>query len=174
MGIPEVIPTAPRSLAQRAMVTFSMTGAGTWFLKNVSRRVDPTLHRASGGRVTTIMVTPVVLLTTTGAKSGQERTIPLLYFTDRDRVVVMASNYGGRKHPAWYHNVKANPQVTLSARGFTGRFVGAEATGEERERLWRFAQELATTYGRYEMTAGRQIPVVMFTTLDRPENARRS
>jgi deazaflavin-dependent oxidoreductase (nitroreductase family) len=165
MGIPEVDPTVPRTIAQRAMVAFSMTSAGTWFLKSISRRVDPTLHRASRGRLTTVMVTPVVLLTATGAKSGIERTIPLLYFTDRDRVIVMASNYGGQRHPAWYHNVKANPHVTLSAGGFTGRFIAAEATGDERERLWGLAQQLASTYGRYEVSSGRQIPLITFTAV---------
>jgi deazaflavin-dependent oxidoreductase (nitroreductase family) len=166
MGIPQVDPTVPRTFAQRSMVAFSMTSAGTWFLKNISRRMDPALHRASGGRLTTVMVTPVVLLTATGAKSGVERTIPLLYFTDRDRVIVMASNYGGQRHPAWYHNVTVNSHVTLSAGGFAGRFVAAEATGEERERLWGLAQQLAATYGRYEVRSGRQIPLITFTAVE--------
>jgi deazaflavin-dependent oxidoreductase (nitroreductase family) len=70
------------------------------------------------------MVTPLVLLTHKRAKSGGERTTPLIYFTDGDRVILIASNYGGTRHPSWYHNVKANPTVTLAAGGFEGRFVG--------------------------------------------------
>lgn len=141
-----------------------MTGAGTWFLKHVSKRIDPWLLRASRGRVSTIMVTPVVLLTTTGARTGRARTVPLVYFTDGDRVVLMASNYGGRRHPAWYRNVCANPEVTMTAGGRSGRYVGRAAEGEEYERLWSLAQRLTRVYARYQgMTEGRTIPVLIFT-----------
>jgi deazaflavin-dependent oxidoreductase (nitroreductase family) len=134
--LPSVDPAAPPSLSARVIEPIALTKAGTWFLKNVSRRVDPALVRLSRGRVSTIVFTPVALLTTTGARSGLARTTPLLYFTDRDRVVLMASNYGGSKHPAWYHNVRSNPEVTLLAGGHVGRYRGRETTGEERERLW--------------------------------------
>ena len=108
--------------------------------------------------------TPVVLLTCRGARSGVERTVPLLYFTDEGRAVLMASNYGGSRHPAWYHNVRANPEVTLTAGGVTGRFTAHETAGEERDRLWRLAQQLTRGYTQYERTTeGRTIPVMVFT-----------
>ena len=56
-----------------------------------------------------------------------QRTVPLVYFTDGDRVILMASNYGGTRHPAWYHNIKATPEVTLYAAGCTGRAVALDA-----------------------------------------------
>ena len=82
-----------------------------------------------------------VLLTSKGAKSGVQRTTPLIYFTDGDRVVLIASNYGGTRHPAWYYNVKADPAVTLLGGGFEGKFTGEEATGAERQRLWALAKQ---------------------------------
>lgn len=163
MGLPSVDPAASPNLAKRLITPFALTSAGTWFLKNVSRRVDPTLVRLTGGRVSTLVFTPVVLLTTTGARSGLKRTVPLLYFTDEERIILIASNYGGTKHPAWFHNVSANPEVTLWAGGYEGRFTGRETSGEERERLWGLAQQLTRGYSRYQdTTQGREIPVLAF------------
>lgn len=168
MGLPSVDPTTPPNGARRLATALAMTGPGTWFLKHVSKRVDPWLLRASRGRVSTVVVTPVVLLTSTGARTGRQRTVPLVYFTDgeggSERVVLMASNYGGKRHPAWYHNVRAHPEVTMTAGGHTGRFIGREASGEDYERLWGLAQQLTRAYSRYQgMTEGRKIPVLTFT-----------
>lgn len=170
MALPAVDPQTPPNRAQRLATSIATTGTGTWFLKHVSKRIDPWLLRMSGGRVSTIMVTPVVLLTTTGARTGRPRTVPLVYFTDGEgedqRVVLMASNYGGKRHPAWYHNVRAHPEVTMTAGGRSGRFVGRETSGEEYERLWGLAQQLTRAYSRYQgMTEGRKIPVLTFTPM---------
>jgi deazaflavin-dependent oxidoreductase (nitroreductase family) len=164
MGLPRVDPTASPSLTKRAITPVALTKAGTWFLKNVSRRIDPTLVRLSGGRVSTIVFTPVVLLTSTGARSGLARTVPLLYFSAGTDAVLVASNYGATRHPAWYHNVCANPEVTLCAGGYEGRFRGRVAVGEERARLWSLAQQLTRGYSQYEgTTQGREIPVLIFS-----------
>ena len=169
--VPPVDPTAERSAATRAITRLSITKAGVWFLMNVSRRVDPVLHRATRGHVSTLVVTPVILLTTTGAKSGLPRTTPLVYFTDKGRVVTMASNYGRPHNPAWYHNVKANPEVTISVQGRRARFRGEEVSGEEYERLWALAKRFAATYGTYEERSGRHIPVVTFAPVVTPTTA---
>jgi deazaflavin-dependent oxidoreductase (nitroreductase family) len=161
--VPSASPTRPRSGLAGAYAAFGASPAGRWFAKHVSCRVDPFLLRISRGRFSTVSVYPVVLLTARGARSGEPRTTPLLYFTDGDRVVLIASNYGGTKHPAWCHNVRANPEVTLSAGGHTGRYRGTEVTGAERDRLWGLAKQMAENYGQYEqMTAGRQIPLFVF------------
>ncbi len=89
------------------------------FLRRYGWRLDRALIKLSNGHVSMSMVIPEVLLTHTGAKSGQQRSTPLTYFTDGGRVIVIASNYGDARHPGWYHNVKANPRVTLSSRGYT-------------------------------------------------------
>jgi deazaflavin-dependent oxidoreductase (nitroreductase family) len=116
----------------------------------------------SRGRISTIAVTPVVLLTHTGARSGTRRTTPLIYFTDHDRVILIASNYGSSHHPAWYHNVKANPEVTLSARGFQGPFIGTEVTGAERDRLWALATGWLAGYLNMRLDGGYCLPCVAF------------
>jgi len=113
------------------------------------------------------MVTPELLLITVGAKTGKRRTTPLTYFTDSGRAVVVASNYGGSRHPAWYYNVLAQPRVTISAGGYTGRFLGEEATGAERERLWNLAESFIPSYTEYaRLAGGRTIPVLTFTEID--------
>ena len=77
----------------------------------------------------------LLLLTTTGAKSGRPRTVPLLYFADGADLVVIGSKGGHPRHPAWYHNVRAHPQVTVYARGTRGEYQAREAHGAERARL---------------------------------------
>jgi deazaflavin-dependent oxidoreductase (nitroreductase family) len=162
-SIPRVDP-GTNTLAKRIVARVAFTPVGQWFVRNVSPHVDPLLVRLSRGWISTVAVTPVVLLTHTGARSGARRSTPLLYFTDRDRVILIASNYGSSRHPAWYHNVKANPEVTLSARGFQGPFIGAEVTGAERDRLWALATGWLAGYQEYQRSAGRrQIPMLAFT-----------
>jgi deazaflavin-dependent oxidoreductase (nitroreductase family) len=164
--IPHVDPI-PDSLAKRIVTRVAFTPAGQWFLRNVSPHVDPLLIRVSHGQISTVAVTPLVLLTHTGARSGTRRTTPLIYFTDRGRVILIASNYGSTRHPAWYHNVKASPEVALSAGGFEGAFIGAEVTGADRDRLWALANGWLAGYGQYEKSAGRrQIPLLAFAPAD--------
>ena len=167
MPIPRVEPVADSlagSPAKRMVVKVAMSPGGQWFLRHISPRVDPRLMRLTRGRVSSMGTFPrCVLLTSTGAKSGVQRTTPLIYFTDGDRVILIASNYGGTRHPAWYYNVKANPMVTLLGGGFEGRFVGEEVTGAERERLWALAKQWNPGYEQYESSAeDRQIPLLAF------------
>lgn len=156
------------NFAKRSIGQFAFSPAGQWFLRNISPRVDPMLIRLTHGRITSTGPWPrFVLLTHTGAKSGIERTTPLLYFTDGDRVILIASNYGGSRHPAWYHNVKVNSTVTLYAGGFEGRFFGEEVTGAERDRLWSTAKQWLPGYDTYQSAAGdRQIPILAFTQIE--------
>jgi deazaflavin-dependent oxidoreductase (nitroreductase family) len=131
---------------------------------NVANRVDPYLLRASRGLVKLPSGVPTVLLTHTGAKSGKKRTTPLVYFTDDDNVVLIGSQTGKHKHPAWYYNLKANPQVELWAKGRGGVYRAREAEGQERERLWRLATRLYPGYDDYQRKAdgaGRRIPVIV-------------
>ena len=167
LPIPRQIPVAD-NFAKRVVGQFAFSPAGQWSLRNISPFVDPMLIRLTRGRVSSIGPWPrFVLLTHTGAKSGIERTTPLLYFTDGDRVILIASNYGGTRHPAWYHNVKANSTVTLHAGGFEGRFVGEEVTGTERDRLWSTVKQWFPGYDTYESSAGdRHIPVLAFTQIE--------
>jgi len=118
----------------------------------------------SQGRWRTTLRWPAVLLTTVGAKSGQPRPIPLLYVTDGENIVLIASNGGSPRHPAWYYNLRAHPEVQLLVNGRTATYTAHEATGAERARLWRKAVDLYAGYETYQQrTRGRQIPVMVLT-----------
>ena len=120
------------------------------------------VYRASGGRLfTTMKHMPVLLLTTTGRKTGKARTWPLGYLRSGEDLVIIASNGGLPHHPAWYHNLRAEPQVAIQLGGET-RTVWAETAGpEERARLWiRLVREYPH-FGGYQRRAAREIPVVL-------------
>ena len=129
---------------------------------NLAARVDPFLLRISGGRIATTAYFPLVTLIARGKRSGAERQTPLLYFTQGDEVILIASSFGREKHPAWYHNATANPEVELLARGQRLPYRVRETEAEERERLLDLAEQLYAGYGNYrERTAGvREIPVL--------------
>jgi deazaflavin-dependent oxidoreductase (nitroreductase family) len=151
-----------KSRFQRQVERFPSTRAGGWFVVNVANRIDPALQRLSRGRLSIAVGQPVLLLTTRGARTGRSRSAPLLYGTDGERLVLVASKAGSPRHPAWYRNLKANPEVRVIASGRSGRYRAREAEGEERERLWDSAVELYSGYDVYQGRAGaRRIPVVV-------------
>jgi deazaflavin-dependent oxidoreductase (nitroreductase family) len=160
-------PNEPKGLWLSSLTWAARQRPVTWFLVNVGNKVDPYLMRASGGRVKTTINAPTVLLTHTGAKSGKKRSTPLAYFTDGDDAILIASRGGHRDHPAWYHNVTANPEVELWTKGGGGRYRTKEAEGEERQRLWELATEFYPGFARYQERAGdRLIPVIVCTPRD--------
>jgi deazaflavin-dependent oxidoreductase (nitroreductase family) len=166
--IPAVDPTRPPTRFKRAILPVALSGPGTWFYINVASRIDPALIRATGGRVdSSFGAVPLLLLTTRGARSGQPRTVPLLYFTDGGDVVLMASSFGRPKLPAWFHNLKADPECTLLRRGVEARHVARETEGEDRDRLFELAKQLYRGYGVYEQrVAGiRRVPVLRLSAL---------
>jgi F420H(2)-dependent quinone reductase len=120
------------------------------------------LYRVSGGRVGgRVWDLPVVLLTTTGRRSGKRRTVPLCSFRDGDDVVVIASYGGLDQPPAWWLNLEANPHAEL-LDGRTRRLVTARNAGPgERERLWAEVTSRAPGYLEYERRTTREIPVVI-------------
>jgi len=104
---------------------------------------------------------PTLLLTTTGRRSGESRTTPLIYGRDGDRYVVVASKGGAPRHPAWYLNLSAQPEVELQVKDevFPARARTAEA--DERERLWELMTGIWPAYDDYQSKTERQIPVVI-------------
>lgn len=167
--IPEVDPHKAASPIIRRLTPFALSKPATWFYSKVAARIDPYLVRATRGKVdTSFGLFPLLLLTVKGAKSGVERTVPLVYFTDRGDVILMASSFGRPRHPAWYHNLKAADEVTLEARGRRGRYKPSEAEGEDRDRLYALAQEIYAGYGVYEeraATVQRTVPVMRLTAV---------
>ena len=117
--------------------------------------------RANGGQVPGRKY-PLILLTTTGAKTGLPRTIPLNYSTDGDRIVVIASKAASPTHPDWYHNLVANPEATIEigAEKFPVRARVAE--GPERQRLFDAQAALMPFFAEYQQQTARQIPVIVF------------
>ena len=118
-------------------------------------------YRANGGTVTGPFAgRPLLLLTTTGARSGEQRTTPLVYTTDGERLVIIASKGGAPSHPAWYHNLTANPEATVELG--TERFqVRAEvAQGDERDRLFEAQAAQMPNFAEYQRKTSRRIPVV--------------
>jgi deazaflavin-dependent oxidoreductase (nitroreductase family) len=120
------------------------------------------LYRATGGRIgARVWDLPVVLLTTTGRRSGKKRTVPLCSFRDGDDIVVIASYGGLDQPPAWWLNLEANPQAEVQD-GRTRRAVTARnADPEERARLWAEVTARAPGYREYERRTTREIPVVI-------------
>jgi deazaflavin-dependent oxidoreductase (nitroreductase family) len=104
---------------------------------------------------------PLVLLTTTGAKSGKPHTTPVVYTRDGDDLVVIASMGGAPKSPAWYHNLVANPQVTVELPGETYTAKARVTEGEERDRLFRAQADLMPNFDEYQTKTTRVIPVVV-------------
>jgi deazaflavin-dependent oxidoreductase (nitroreductase family) len=118
--------------------------------------------RANEGKVGGMFAgAPMLLLTTTGAKSGQAHIVPLVYTLDDGRMVVMGSKGGASTHPDWYHNVRANPDVTVEvgAESFPARTTVTE--GEERQRLFDQMAAQMPGFAEYQRNTTRQIPVVV-------------
>jgi deazaflavin-dependent oxidoreductase (nitroreductase family) len=117
--------------------------------------------RANGGKVGGMWEgRPLLLLTTTGAKSGQRRTTPTMYLRDGDRLLIFASKSGAPTHPAWYHNLVAHPQVTVEVGSETYEATATILTGEERDRLYARQAELYPQFGEYQANTTRKIPVI--------------
>ena len=121
------------------------------------------VYRATGGRVGHHIpgLPPMLLLDHVGAKSGRRRTTPLVYVADGDDVVVVASKGGHPRHPAWFHNLRANPDTTVQI-GSERRSVHARVAGpNERGRLWSKAVEAYPGYRSYQERTDREIPLVI-------------
>jgi deazaflavin-dependent oxidoreductase (nitroreductase family) len=120
--------------------------------------------RANGGKVGgSFEGAPVLLLTSTGAKSGQRRTAPLMYMPDGERMVIFASKGGAPTNPGWYHNLRANPSATVEVGADTVDVDAAVTSGEERERLFKRQAELYPQFAEYAEKTTREIPVVALT-----------
>jgi deazaflavin-dependent oxidoreductase (nitroreductase family) len=143
---------------------------GAWLLARTLHRSDRIFLKVSKGRTTLSGILtglPVVVLTTTGAKSGLPRTMPLLCIRasdNSDQLAVIASNWGQRHHPAWYFNLKASPHATCSLGGILGTYLAHEASGDEYDRYWNCAVQTYLGYPLYKQRAGeRRIPIMVLT-----------
>lgn len=131
-------------------------------VQSMATRAHAAVYRASSGKLAGKMGSnPILLLVTTGRKSGQRRTTPLLYLADGEKLVIVASNGGAPKHPAWFLNLKSNPQAEVQIGEQTLRVRAEEASPEEKRRLWPKLVEMYSGYENYQKKTEREIPLVI-------------
>jgi deazaflavin-dependent oxidoreductase (nitroreductase family) len=132
-----------------------------WLLALITR-IQRWLYLRSDGAIGGSMLgITVLLLTTVGRRSGKERVIPLLYIEDGERLVVVGSNAGDARHPAWWLNLQANPRAHVQVRGAHFDVIARAADPAERARLWPRLLAAYRDYARYERNTKREIPVVL-------------
>lgn len=152
---------------RRWLLPIAWSRPGSWLYVHSLQYADRALLRWTGGRrsITSLLSgLPIITLTTIGAKSGLARTAPLLAIEDSPRLIIIASNFGQTHYPAWYHNLRAHPQVTVVLRGQAGAYTAHEAQGDERDIYWDAAVRLYPGYQVYKTrTGGRPIPVIVLT-----------
>lgn len=145
------------------MRRFAASGPGSWLFARVLHHIDRHVYRLTGSRHTLASLVsgiPVVMLTTTGARSGMPRTVPVLGLPTADGLAVIASNFGQERHPAWYYNLLANPEGQVTVDGTSRAFHATEAQGEVRTRIWQEGLEVYPGWSQYERrAANRRIAV---------------
>ena len=158
-----VDPNRPRGLFSRAYAALANTRLGRFISVHLVWKVDPYLMRATRGRLGMGLVMPTALLETRGAKSGAVRRNAVIYFHDGERVTIVASKLGHEHHPAWFHNLQADPDVAFGGIPMRATVVDDEA---ERRRLWALADRVFAPYAAYRREAARTnrtIPIVQLT-----------
>jgi len=155
-----VDPTHQPGIVARVYAALAATRLSRFVSRHVSWKLDPLLLRATGGRLATTLVFPTAVLETTGAKSGARRRNAIIYFHDGHRITIVASNAGSARHPSWYHNLRAHPDVVFGGIAMQAAVVDDEV---ERTRLWQLADRVFPAFARYRRDAAkvnRSIPIV--------------
>jgi deazaflavin-dependent oxidoreductase (nitroreductase family) len=156
--------TANPNRTQRAMQRVPASRPGAWFFARTGHLIDRALKPVSRGRATLgrAIGVPEAFVTTTGAKSGKPRTMPLLVVPDGRTLILVASNWGQSHNPGWYYNMRQNPAVTVEYQGQQARYTAREVTDLiEYNRYWDRAAALYSGYARYALRATRRIPLVV-------------
>ena len=170
---------------QRLLRRFAASGPGSWLFARVLHHVDRPVYRLTGGRHTFASLVsgiPVVMLTTTGAKTGRRRSVPVLGLPTPGGLAVIASNFGRHNQPGWYHNLRADPAGEVAVGGETRPFRATIAEGEERARIWAQGLRVYPGWAQYERRAAHRDIVVFVlrdpghttTMSDEKETSRRS
>jgi deazaflavin-dependent oxidoreductase (nitroreductase family) len=157
--VAEPVTYAHANVLQKELRRFAASGPGSWLFARVLHHIDRPVYRLTRGRYTLASLAtglPIVMLTTTGARTGLPRSLPVLGLPTADGLVVIASNYGQERHPAWYHNLRKNPEGHVSVDGRTWRFRATEAQGDQRERIWQEGLEVYPGWSTYERRAPKR------------------
>jgi len=148
------------SLFHSFIQKIASSSPGAWFFSRIAHHLDRIILKLSRGRMTLSSIVTgfsLVVITTTGAKSGLPRTLPVLYIRDKfdpNRHAIIASNWGQHHHPAWYFKLKAEPCATGSIDGQVRTYIAHETSGEEYERFWQRAVETYLGFPLYQQRAG--------------------
>ena len=140
-----------------------------WIPPRTLVRIDRAFFRISRGRTTLsawVSGLPIIMLTTTGARTGQSHTLPVLALPDGDHLIVIASNFGRSTNPGWYYNLRAHPLVMITWRGSSVEMRARELIGQERQRYVDLGLEAYPWWEPYHRRAApRQIPLIMLEPL---------
>ncbi|MFN8113549.1 MAG: nitroreductase family deazaflavin-dependent oxidoreductase [Solirubrobacterales bacterium] len=155
----EPITFAEANLAQRGVRRFASSGPGSWVFARVAHRLDKPLYKATSGRHTVaslIAGLPILMLTTTGAKSGKQRTVPVVGLPVEGGVAVIASNYGQERNPAWFYNLSKDPNAEVGMDERTWKVRAVEVEGARRQNVWDEAMRVYPGYSTYEKRAAHR------------------
>ena len=153
-------PNAVQKLLHRFFLLHSVTA----FFASRVHHIDTTVLKFTKGKFTAseILGWNIIQLTTSGAKTNQPRTMPLMGMFDQDRIALIASSFGREHNPGWYYNLKAHPECEVRFNGHTGIYIAHEAGGEEYDLYWQMAVSYYTGYEKYQQRAAhRHIPVMV-------------
>jgi deazaflavin-dependent oxidoreductase (nitroreductase family) len=154
---------------QRTMRRFASSGPGSWVFARAAHRLDKPIFRLTRGRYTLgrlVSGIPIVMLTTVGAKSGVARTVPVLGLPSSVGLAVIASNFGQKRNPGWYHNIRANPEVTVAVDGRSWRARAVPVEGPDRDVIWQEGLRVYPGWTQYESRAShRRIAVFVLEPL---------
>ena len=162
---------------QRLIFNLASSRYGAFIFRRFAHRLDNYIIHLTKGRtsITQILTgVPVVKMTTMGAKSNLPRTVTVLFLHAEDgsnKLAAIASNWGQSHYPAWYHNLKKNPQATCVVAGQTADYLAYEAEGDEYDQFWNLALDVYPGFRQYKQRVGEQrhIPIMVFTHIDAVE-----
>jgi deazaflavin-dependent oxidoreductase (nitroreductase family) len=149
---------------QKLLHRFVMLRPVTAFFAPRVHRLDKAILKWTRGEYTAseILGWPIIQLRTTGAKTNQPRSMPLVGIFDQEKIAIVASSFGREHNPGWYYNLKSHPECEVYFNGQTRRYIARETMGEEYERYWKLAVSYYAGYEKYKQRAAyRHIPVML-------------
>lgn len=147
------------NLVQKTCRRIAASGPGSWLSARIMHRIDRPVYRLTRGRHTFVSLfsgLPVVMLTTTGARSGRLHTVPVLGLPTADGLAVIASNFGQYHHPSWYYNLRAHPEGFVAVDGQPRRFRAVETEDDRRRRIWEEGLRVYPGWSQYEHRASNR------------------
>ncbi len=149
---------------QRLIHRIAMLRPVTDFFSTRMHRIDGVALKLTRGKwtVSSLVGWPIIQLTTTGARTGKQYTLPLIGLMDGEKIALVASSFGREHYPGWYYNLKANPRCVVQFRGNSSEYMARETEGTEYDRYWSMALDYYKGYDLYkERASHRRIPVMV-------------